>query len=177
MLNKKYFIVGIIIIICGLKIIFNYAHLEFINSPDQSSNQSKDNNKLNSNTISIDIKGAVKIPGVYTFKEEVLLNDAIKQAGGLSNADTSCINLARKLKDGEMITIPKNGTCNPDDLININNASEQELTLLKGIGETRAKDIVDYRTQNGDFQTIEDIKNVSGIGDGLFLKIQKQIIV
>jgi len=157
----------------------------------------------------VDVKGSVKKPGVYEFKENDRVIDAIKMAGGLKkNANTDNINLSEKLK-GEMVIYVysdsevKKGTkalscdticqtkvievnnCVPDvttkvinnELININTASITELQTLTGIGESKAKNIIDYRETNGSFKKVEEIKNISGIGDALFEKIKDKITV
>jgi len=157
----------------------------------------------------VDVKGSVKKPGVYEFKENDRVIDAIKMAGGLKkNANTDNINLSEKLK-GEMVIYVysdsevKKGTkalscdticqtkvievnnCVPDvttkvinnELININTASITELQTLTGIGESKAKNIIDYRETNGSFKKVEERKNISGIGDALFEKIKDKITV
>lgn len=171
--------------------------------------------------ITIDIKGAVKNPGVYEIELGKRVNDAIKLAGGLkSSADNSIINLSKKLKDEMVIIIytkeeikkmmegdtvikiiekecvcPKleNDACidekvtnektkvNVDEskkeLISINTATINELTSISGIGESKAKSIIEYREKNGNFEKIDDLKNVNGIGESLFEKIKDYITV
>lgn len=180
--------------------------------------------------IKVDIKGAVKKPGVYEVSSISNVLDLIKEAGGLTkNADTSNINLSRVLEDqmvvkiytkseikkldikqisecvcpevtidkcndvesaitkidGEEINIVNNNVLSSDDstnettnkLISINTASQEELMTLNSIGEAKAKAIIEYRNTNGNFKSIEDIKNVSGIGDSLFEKIKSYITV
>lgn len=164
--------------------------------------------------IFIDIKGSVKNPGVYQVDIDNIVNDCIKKAGGLlKNADTTTINLSKKVSSEMVIYIPKkdevvkttnsttvtknqeipndaaisnNNTDSKDSssandqsntLIDINTATTAELAKLNGIGTAKAQDIIDYRTKNGSFKTIEDIKNVSGIGDALYAKIKDYITV
>jgi competence protein ComEA len=157
------------------------------------------------NSFFVDVKGAVKQPGVYEFLEGDKVIDAIKQAGGLtSNAYTSNINLSKKLSNEMVVYVFKkseittptttaNNPCNCETIqvdncinkeentssskVNINTADVNILSTLSGIGEAKAKAIIDYRTQNGLFKTIEDIKNVSGLGDSLFAKIKDSITV
>jgi competence protein ComEA len=147
--------------------------------------------------IIIHITGAVLHPGVYTLPINSRLNDAITSAGGtLPNVDTNQINLSEFITDGERIYIPSTddpistylSTSAPAKLIkstetktifpiNINLASEEELSQLPGIGSTRARDIVLYREKYGPFKTIEDLKNVSGIGPITFDSIKNLIVV
>lgn len=151
--------------------------------------------------IYIDIKGAVKKPGVYKLQENSRIIDAINIAGGLlKTANTSYTNLSKILNDSDVIKIytndeikkleketpeelPKietNITEEPkqeNSLININTSTKEQLQTLNGIGESKANSIIDYRTQNGPFKTIEDIKNVSGISETLYDKIKDFITV
>jgi competence protein ComEA len=148
--------------------------------------------------IEVHVVGAVVRPGVYALSEGSRVQDAITAAGGLlTSVDSSGLNLAAKLEDGQQLTIPSQagagatpeggapftvvptvGASTPTgDLININTASVEELDALPGIGPTTAQNIVDYRTQHGPFQHIEDIMNVPGIGPATFDSIQNLITV
>ncbi len=143
--------------------------------------------------IYVQIDGAVRRPGVYTFSEESRVYELIEAAGGLlPEAYDLGINQAKRLADGEKIYVYtkeeiENGagttdTQNPrgqtdDGKVNINTASVEELMTLSGIGETRAKDIIAYRNAHGAFSLPEDLKNVSGIGDSTYNKIADAIIV
>ena len=161
---------------------------------------------------SIDIKGAINKPGVYFVDSNLTVNDIISIAGGLTkDADTSVINLAKKITDEMVIIIytkeevknsnivdtvikvvekecvcpniqndgclnteiTDNITNNKDNgLVNINTATKEELQTIKGIGESKADSIIKYRETNGNFEKIEDIKNVEGIGDNLYETIK-----
>lgn len=174
--------------------------------------------------IKINIKGAIATPGVYELNGDSRVIDAINVSGGLlKDADTSILNLSKKLKDEDVIIIytkeevkkikegnvviqyiekecncpdVENSVCiDPDSLISnnvnkdnnekeqinnnskvsINTATLEELQTLIGIGKSKAEAIIEYRTKNGLFKTIEDIKNVSGIGDAAFEKIKDSI--
>ncbi len=147
--------------------------------------------------IEVQVTGAVLRPGVYAFAEGSRVQDAITAAGGfLAEADSSAINLAAKLDDSQQLNIPYQAGAQPGsspsapflvvptstagpvgNLININTASKDELESLPGIGSTLAQRIVDYRTQHGPFQNIEDIMNVSGIGINTFDNIKNLITV
>lgn len=150
--------------------------------------------------IAVHVIGAVPRPGLYEFAEGARVQDAIDAAGGLlSSGDTTSINLAALLEDGQQLNIPYKAGEQPDpsqteepflpgatateessedsDLININTASVEELDSLPGIGPTIAQRIVDYRDENGLFQSIEDIMNVSGVGPSTFDQIKDLITI
>lgn len=144
--------------------------------------------------IYVYVCGAVVSPGVYEITEGSRLFELIDAAGGmLEEADVTSQNLARVVQDGEQIQIltkeeveerQKNGvsasatnTIQNKGLVNINTATVQELTTLTGIGESRALAIIAYREKNGLFQSIDGIKKVTGIKDGLFEKIKDQITI
>ena len=122
------------------------------------------------------------------------MEDLINKAGGLNeNADINSINRAEKLKNHQLIIIPDNSNhentnvnvnilrSNKDNLssnlININTADEKELDSLPGVGPSKAKDIIRYREEKGEFKSIEDIKNVKGIGESSFEKLKDKITV
>lgn len=195
--------------------------------------------------IFVDIKGAVKKPGVYQVSDKSIVNDAIEMAGGFNkDAYKNGINLSKKLTDEMVIYVYKtseiknskteekvtescpaptyeicdctdnkisiietpenfnnsvnntannsvidensNESVNNDNVkeenntsnsVNINTASITELTSISGIGEAKAKAIIEYRTQNGEFTNITDLLNVSGIGEALFAKIKDFITI
>ena len=139
--------------------------------------------------IFVQVAGAVASPGVYELKTGSRVYAAIEAAGGLlDSADDSDINQASVLEDGQKIYVytveeklkeqesALDAAIN-DGLVDINKASEAELTTLPGIGQNKARQIVEYRQSNGTFTSIEDIKNVSGIGDGIFKQINSLIKV
>ncbi len=159
----------------------------------------------------VDIKGEVLNPGIYTLESSARVVDVIEKAGGLTtNANTTVINLSKKISDEMVIIIysnaqvkdfektkelektvqeqcikpsensVKNDACITSDKpqqgkISINAATLEELETLPGIGESKAQDIINYRTTNGKFATIEDIKKVTGIGENLYAKIKDYI--
>ena len=139
----------------------------------------------------VDISGCVKNPGVYEFEDETRLHDVIQQAGGLTEkADIDVINQAELVTDGQKILIPEkletmdgaesmtftqNTVSNGK--ININQADSTTLQEIPGIGPATADKIIQYRDANGRFQRIEDLKNVSGIGDKTFEKMKDNICV
>lgn len=145
----------------------------------------------NEGKIVIELKGAIVHPGIYEVKSGDRVSDAITQAGGvLENADDRTINQALLVTDQMMIYIPEKGeevieesytdvptTEENKRKININQAEQAELIELHGIGQAKAQAIIDYREENGVFKSLEDIKNVSGIGDIIFENIKDSIMV
>lgn len=142
--------------------------------------------------IYIYICGAVKNPGVYQADSGSRLFEIIEMAGGfVPEADRESLNLARNVTDGEQIVVlteeeaakkmtpvSENAAAQQDGgLVNINTASLSELTQVSGIGESRAQAIIAYRERNGAFKSVEEIKRVDGIKDGLFSKIKDYITV
>lgn len=131
--------------------------------------------------LCIYICGAVKVPGVYYLSPGSRVCDALDAAGGATDeAQLNVINLADYVCDGQKIYVPcaadTAGGINQDDgYVNINTAGVSELITLPGIGESRAKDIIAYRTQNGPFASIEDIMKVPGIKEAAFGKIKDMI--
>lgn len=147
--------------------------------------------------IYVDIGGAVTKPGVYKVNTGTRLFQVIEMAGGLlGNAITDDINQAKEVFDGEKVIIPDetsqkistevsnennrnygNNISEANGKININSADSATLQEIPGIGPSKADKIIEYRTNVGPFKTIEDIKNISGIGDKTFETIKEFIIV
>lgn len=140
--------------------------------------------------VYVDIKGAVVKPGVYKLEDEKRVLDVIQLAGGFqTDADQTKINLAARVTDEMVLYIPRIGevlqsqTGLPtnsemdDGKININTATSLELESLPGIGAAKAASIITFREQNGPFKEIEDLVNVTGIGDKSFEKLKDQIKV
>ncbi|MDO4869600.1 MAG: helix-hairpin-helix domain-containing protein [Bacillota bacterium] len=152
-----------------------------------------------SGTIFVDIGGAVQSPMLAELPQGSRVEDAITAAGGLTEeADISSVNRAEFLEDGQKIYIPEklpegeagaaqdtvgaagyvpSAAAGTDGKININTADSTQLQELNGVGPATAQKIIDYRTSNGRFQSIEDIKNVSGIGDKTFDKLKDNITI
>ena len=133
----------------------------------------------------IHIVGQVRYPGIYSLEVGSRLIDAIVASGGfLPKADQSSVNLARPLSDGEQIFVLAVGQSVSDvsghsasgtGLISVNRASQAELESLPGVGPALAGRIIDWRSANGGFKKLDDLKNVGGIGDKLFSGFAKQI--
>ena len=140
--------------------------------------------------IFVDIKGAVKNPGVYQMKVGDRVKDALDAAGGLTEeADSQKVNLAKRLEDQMVIVVAKvgeeaeeipAGATSKEEAkegkVNINTATVEELKTLKGVGEKKAEAIIEYRKKNGSFQTKEDLMKVRGIGKKLFESFQERIV-
>lgn len=146
------------------------------------SEESMSSENLNNDTITVHVCGEVYFPGVYTIYRGSRVYEVIQQAGGFTaEADTEAINQAKEVVDEEQIYIPSISEREEDSdkqsLINLNKADEEELCKIPGIGSTRAKQILDYRIEHGNFKTIEDIMNVTGIKEGIFEKIAPYITV
>lgn len=202
-LNKKQkiiliMVVAFILIFIGYYIIKKtnenkYTSLEIIEE-----NETIDNNtEETSNIIIVHITGEVKKQGIIEIEEGARIADIIDKAGGATEeADLSKINLAYQVEDGQKIYIPNkneiqnieyitddageeviSNDANKTEKININTSSQTELETLSGIGPSTALKIIEYREENGKFKTIEDIKNVPGIGDAKFENIKESICV
>lgn len=135
----------------------------------------------------VDVSGQVLSPGVYSLPPGARVSEAIAAAGGLlDDADPSMINLAARVKDGDKVWIPAEGSLSSIPLpessrnssvttINLNTASAQDLETLPGIGEVKANEIVAYREEHGLYLSIDDLLNVPGIGPELLEKIRPSI--
>lgn len=126
------------------------------------------------------VTGAVHSPGLYSFSEVVRVGDAVHAAGdALPYADASAVNYASPIEDGMQIHLPYNLEGVPqaaeDGKVNINEADEQALTGLPGIGPAMAKKIIEYRTSHGAFSDVEELQNVKGIGMAKFEKIKDKV--
>jgi len=139
--------------------------------------------------VRVYVSGAVKTPGVYTLAPFSLVDDAVKAAGGaMAEADLDRINLALEVRDQQQIHVPRQGeTSQPATMnvaaassatrVNINTATLADLDKLPKVGPATAQRIIDYRTKNGPFKKIEDLKNVSGIGDVTFEGLKDLVTV
>ena len=129
--------------------------------------------------ICVYVVGEVNSPGVFEVEEGMRIHEVIKLAGDVTeNADVSRINLAKILDDEEKITVPKKVVIDETiesegtGLININSASVEKLSTLNGIGKSTAEKIVKFREENGYFNSVEELMNVSGIGESKFIAIK-----
>ncbi|HEM6212333.1 TPA: helix-hairpin-helix domain-containing protein [Streptococcus suis] len=143
----------------------------------------------------VDVKGAVEKPGLYILEVGSRVNDAVEAAGGLtSQADPKSVNLAQKLSDEAVVYVASkdenisvvasttaSSAMSQDEknttLVNLNTATEADLQTISGIGAKRAADIIAYREANGGFKSVDDLNNVSGIGDKTMESIRPYVTV
>ncbi|MBZ9521505.1 helix-hairpin-helix domain-containing protein [Bacillus safensis] len=140
-------------------------------------------------TIFVEVKGAVRKPGVYTFQSDARVEEAIQRAGGFtSKADSIEINQAAKLEDSMMIYVRKQGEAEREtqtasagveksEGVNVNQADAAELQTINGIGPAKAEAIITYREEHGEFQQIEDLRNISGFGEKPIERLKSQLTV
>jgi competence protein ComEA len=140
-------------------------------------------------TITVHVAGFVLSPGLVELAQDARVADAVAAAGGLRpGADTSAVNLAAPLRDGEQIVIPgssdQGGLPGPgvsatdrDGRVRINQANVAELETLPGVGPVLAQRILEFRDEHGPFQTIEDLLDVPGIGEAKLASLREHLIV
>lgn len=196
---KKMEIIGIILLIFGIIYIIKIKIDESNNMDLMLETNTNEiiasSNNEEKTIIKVHIDGQIKNRGVVELEEGSRLVDAIEKSGGLTEeADTSNINLADILQDGEKVYIYSkqeveelksigklneeiDNTTKKDNKININTATQAELEEITGIGPSLAQKIIEYRESNGKFKDIEELKNVSGIGDKKFESMKSQITI
>ena len=165
-------------------------------SKTEKSKQRSENDQgdKNEGMVTVDVKGAVKKPGVYQLKSSSRVHDALLKAGGMTDeADLKSINQAQKLVDEAVVYVAKVGenvvdvTTNTSastatsqakaGLVNLNTATEADFQTISGIGQKRAQDIIAYREANGKFKSVDDLKNVTGIGAKTLEKLKEYVTV
>ena len=142
--------------------------------------------------ITVDVKGAVKSPGIYDLPVGSRVHDVVQKAGGLTEeADSKSLNLAQKVSDEALVYVPTKGeeaasqqatsgtspSTSKDKKVNLNKASLEELKQVKGLGGKRAQDIIDHREANGKFKSVDELKKVSGIGAKTIEKLKDYVTV
>jgi competence protein ComEA len=137
--------------------------------------------------ITVHVAGAVQNPGVYSFRGKPRVEDAVRKAVPLPEADLDALNLASSLKDEQKIYVPRMGeevtveqrtdfsSQGEGGKVNINTAGTDELNRLPGIGPVLADRIVEYREEHGPFTSLESLKNVPGIGEKKFKDLESRI--
>ncbi|GAF39073.1 late competence protein ComEA, DNA receptor [Agrilactobacillus composti DSM 18527 = JCM 14202] len=147
--------------------------------------------------IMVDVKGAVKQPGVYTLKAEDRVLDVLKRAGGFTpEADQRQVNLAQKVQDQAMLYIPTKGEAqptasmglqassgtsavpgDPQEKINLNTATAEQLQEIDGVGEKKAQKIIDFRTNQGPFKAVADLGEIDGFGDKTVANLEDKVTI
>ena len=161
-------------------------------SKDSSTEKEVKEESVEQDLITVDVKGAVKSPGIYDLPVGSRVNDAVQKAGGLTEqADSKSLNLAQKVSDEALVYVPTKGeeaasqqagsgapsSTSKEKKINLNKASLEELKQVKGLGGKRAQDIIDHRESNGKFKSVDELKKVSGIGAKTIEKLKDYVTV
>lgn len=184
---------ALVVVVAFLFFVFKGGSEEDIKIEDTSEGfeRTSEQEEKNIKMLFVDIGGEVKEPKLVELPEGSRIEDAISAAGGLTDkADTEKINRAAFVSDGEKILIPSESDDDEPEIwggtgadeysdgkVNINTADSSRLQELNGVGPVTAEKIISYREENGGFSSIEDIKNVSGIGDKTFEKFKEDITV
>ena len=168
------------------------AEVAAVSKDSVSEKDVKKEEPLEQDLITVDVKGAVKAPGIYDLPVGSRVNDAVQKAGGLTEqADSKALNLAQKVSDEALVYVPTKGeevanqqtnsgapsSTSKDKKVNINKAILEELKQVKGLGGKRAQDIIDHREANGKFKSVEELKKVSGIGAKTIEKLKDYVTV
>lgn len=161
-------------------------------STDEKDDKNHKEEAVEKDLITVDVKGAVKAPGIYDLPAGSRINDAVQKAGGLTEqADAKAINLAQKISDESLVYVPiqgeevssqpasssTGGASNKEKKVNLNKASLEELKQVKGLGAKRAQDIIDHRESNGKFKSVDDLKKISGFGAKTIEKLKDYVTV
>jgi len=182
--NYVYLIIGLITLVF---LVIPYFGKTSNQEPITVSNNNNSESQVVIEYIYVDVKGYVNNPGVYKVEKDTRLFQVITKAGGLQNdADINAVNMSIQLYDEQVVYIPSiydevappiiiDNSTQQNGKININNASKSSLETLPGIGPSTAQKIIDYRQENGDYSSIEEIKNVPGIGEVTYDEIKDLI--
>ena len=159
-------------------------------STDEKEDKNQKEEVVEQDLITVDVKGAVKSPGIYDLPVGSRINDAVQKAGGLSDtADSKSINLAQRISDEALVYVPTKEEATSQEMpssasnnkenkkVNLNKASLEELKQVKGLGAKRAQDIIDHRESNGKFKSVDELKKVSGIGAKTIEKLKEYVTV
>ena len=161
-------------------------------SKDSSTEKEEKDESVEQDLITVDVKGAVKSPGIYDLPVGSRVNDAVQKAGGLTEqADSKSLNLAQKVSDEALVYVPTKGeeaasqqtasgtasSTSKEKKVNLNKASLEEIKQVKGLGGKRAQDIIDHREANGKFKSVDELKKVSGIGAKTIEKLKDYVTV
>ncbi len=168
------------------------AEVAAVSKDSSSEKEVKKEESAEQDLITVDVKGAVKSPGIYDLPVGSRVHDAVQKAGGLTDeADSKSLNLAQKISDEALVYVPTKGeeaasqqatsgttpSTSKDKKVNLNKASLEELKQVKGLGGKRAQDIIDHREANGKFKSVDELKKVSGIGAKTIEKLKDYVTV
>lgn len=168
------------------------AEVAAVSKNSSTEKEVKKEEPVEQDLITVDVKGAVKSPGIYDLPVGSRVNDAVQKAGGLTEqADSKSLNLAQKVSDEALVYVPTKGeevasqqtasgtasSTSKEKKVNLNKASLEELKQVKGLGGKRAQDIIDYRETNGKFKSVDELKKVSGIGAKTIEKLKDYVTV
>lgn len=199
-------VIGLGVLACALIVFCGFQVWSVFSTPDMTISQSDTNQdqtdeefgeQSSQASVFVHVTGEVESPGMYELSQGARVSDAIAAAGGFTEAsDDQSINLARQISDGEQIVVgsiqnPANpsgegiqdhqslqgGSVSSEGKVNLNTATAEELMSLDGVGEATAEKILAYRQEHGSFSSIEEIKEVSGIGDKKFEAMKDSLTV
>lgn len=191
-------ILGVIVLLLGGYFIFNRQEEEELlwetatETFEESTTETQASENAAQTEIMVDVKGAIKKPGVYTLSTEARLNELILIAGGFTDeAEIRQLNLAEKLSDQQMIYVPNKeelefkvettqevgvaDSQTDSSLVNLNTADSMELQQLPGVGPAKAQAILSYREENGAFNSVDDLLQISGFGEKTVDKLREMV--
>lgn len=197
---RQVIIITVLIIVIGVmgfsKYIYNPSSTGQMTRVDSGQKgAAASSSSMSTGKVCVDIKGAVKRPGVYHLKKGSRVEEALAAAGGNTNdADLKQVNLAKELVDQQIVQIPKfgeqlassptsaisnggNDASTDQDKVNLNTASKDDLIKIDGVGDKKADKILEYRNQKGGFKSPDDLKNISGFGEKTVAKLKDRLAV
>ena len=195
--KKRIIVISLVISLCiiiGIILAFNNENYTEIETVEVFNTTAEETKKETLKTIKIHVSGEVNYNGILELEEGSRIDDAINQAGGITQkADINKINLAYELSDGQKLYVPSindeenkeyvtessglEGEEQTEEKININKATQTELETLPGVGPSLALNIINYRKENGKFTSVDELKNVSGVGENKYEQIKELIKV
>lgn len=193
--KRNKILIVIVSLIAGLTVgylLISTPHAENVTKELKTDTKESNKKSVATNTtkkrdLVIDIEGAVKSPGVYHVKNGAIVQEALKEAGGVNrNADTKQLNKAKRVTDQMQLYVPSVGehsgnsnssTASETKVVNINSATVADFKDVTGIGPKKAEKIIAFREKNGDFQTLHDLTKVSGIGEKSLDSLKDQLTV
>ena len=174
-------ILGVVVLAVSIAFVTNLAQSSELPEELQSSATAEQNPPISvePTQLTVQLSGGVSAPGIYSLPDGSRVIDAIMAAGGMTDGVEDCgVNLAREVRDGEQIVIGAvcgDQSTQTSELISLNSATVEQFDSLPGIGPTLAQRIVSWRESNGGFASLEQLNDVSGIGDKLFAGISEYV--